>query len=105
MIIFFDDEALEELYSTGRTSDKKYKRLQSGVIKAYIKAVNYLRVATRIEDLFRIHSLRYEKKAGDLRGEEYVRINDKYRLRLSSFAGPDGVVVNVKLIEISKHYE
>ncbi len=51
MNIFFDDEALEELYSTGRTSDKKYKRLQSGVIKAYIKAVNYLRVATRIEDI------------------------------------------------------
>ncbi len=33
MIIFFDDEALEELYSTGRTSDKKYKRLQSGVMR------------------------------------------------------------------------
>ena len=37
MNIFFDDEALEELYSTGRTSDKKYKRLQNGIIKAYIK--------------------------------------------------------------------
>ncbi len=105
MNIFFDDEALEELYSTGRTSDKKYKRLQSGVIKAYIKAVNYLRVATRIEDLFRIHSLRYEKKTGDLQGQEYVRINNKYRLRFTSFAGQDGIALNVKLIEISKHYE
>lgn len=105
MIIFFDDKALEELYYTGHTSDKKYKKLQISIVKAYIKAVNYLRAATRIEDLFRIHSLCYEKKTGDRQGQEFVRINDKYRLRLSSFAGSDGIVVNVLLIEISKHYE
>lgn len=105
MIIFFEDQALEELYYTGHTSDKKYRRLRIGIIKAYIKAVNYLRAATRIEDLYRINSLHYEKKAGDLEGQEFVRINDKYRLRLKSFAGRDGIVVNVMLIEISKHYE
>ena len=105
MIIFFEDQALEELYYTGHTSDKKYKRLQNGIIKAYIKTVNYLRAATRIEDLFRIHSLRYEKKTGNLQGQEFVRINEKYRLRFKSFAGRDGLVVKVIFIEISKHYE
>lgn len=80
MKIFFEDKALEDLYYFGQTSDKKYKRL-------------------------RINSLHYEKKAGDLEGQEFVRINDKYRLRLKSFAEEDGIVVNVILIEISKHYE
>lgn len=69
---FFEDKALEDLYYFGQTSDKKYKRLRFGIIKAYIK---------------------------------FVRINDKYRLRLKSFAEEDGIVVNVILIEISKHYE
>ena len=105
MKIFFEDKALEDLYYFGQTSDKKYKRLRFGIIKAYLKAVNYLRAATRIEDLYRINSLHYEKIAGDLEGQEFVRINDKYRLRLKSFAEEDAIVVNVILIEISKHYE
>ena len=56
MKTFFEDKALEDLYYFGQTSDKKYKRLRFGIIKAYIKAVNYLRAATRIEDLYRIRS-------------------------------------------------
>ena len=93
MKIIFEDPALEELYLTGTTLDKKYKRLQKSVVKAYIKTVNYLRVSRRIEDLYRINSLHYSKKTGDRSGQEFVRINDKYRLRLKSLPNSEGIFV------------
>ena len=67
MIFFFENRALEDLYLTGFTIDKKYRRFQKNVIKAYIKTVNYLRDARRIEDLYLINSLRYSKKDGEPR--------------------------------------
>lgn len=69
MIIEFETKALEELYTTGSTSDSNYKRLSKDVVKRYVKVVNYLKAARRIEDLFLIKSLHYEKKKGDLNFE------------------------------------
>lgn len=62
MNILFETKALEELYTTGVTSDSEYKRLSKDVIKRYVKVVNYLKAARRIEDLFLIKSLHYEKR-------------------------------------------
>ena len=61
MNIEFETKALEELYTTGSTSDSNYKRLSKDVVKRYIKVVNYLKAARRIEDLFLIKSLRKRK--------------------------------------------
>lgn len=105
MEIFFEDNSLEELYLHGYTLDKKYKRLQKSIIKAYVKTVNYLRAVNKVEDLYRINSLHYEKKEGNMKGQEYVRINDKYRLRFHSHISQDSIAVCISLIEISKHYE
>lgn len=41
-------------------------------MKGYIKAYNHLRAAKRIEDLFRIGSLHYERLKGDLKDFESV---------------------------------
>jgi plasmid maintenance system killer protein len=62
MNIEFENEALEELYIKGTTQDQQYKRLSKDIIKRYVKVVNYLRGARRLEDLFLIKSLHYEKK-------------------------------------------
>ncbi len=105
MIIEFADVALQELYETGSTSDKKYKKLSKEIVKQYIKVVNFIRGASRIEDLFKIKSLHYEKKLGDLNGVDAVWINPQYRLLFNSSADEQGVVVNALLTEISKHYE
>ena len=67
--------------------------------------MNYLRAANRIEDLFLINSLHYEKKVGNLKDIEAVRINDQYRLLFRSSPDDQGIIVNALLIEISKHYE
>ena len=45
---------MKDLFLTGTTSDKRYKRLPQDIVKRYVKVVNYLRAARRIEDLFNI---------------------------------------------------
>lgn len=105
MNIEFDNKGLEELYTFAATQDHRYKRLSKDIIKRYIKVVNYIKAARRLEDLFLIKSLHYEKKKGDLNGVDAVWINDQYRLLFNSSADENNIVVNALLIEISKHYE
>ena len=105
MRIAFEDTALEELYVNGATDSSKYRKLPKDLIKQYIKVVNYIRAARRLEDLFCIKSLHYEKKKGDLQGVDAVWINRQYRLLLHSSPDEEGIVVNALFFEISKHYE
>ncbi len=105
MNISFNDSALEELYTTGSTNVRKYKKLSQEIVKQYVKTVNYIKAATRVEDLYLIKSLHYEKKKGDLEGVEVVWINTQYRLHFESSPDGNGIVVNALIIEISKHYE
>ena len=105
MNIEFDNTALEELYANGATEDRQYKRLPKDIVKRYVKVVNYLKAARRIEDLYLVKSLHYEKKKGDLKGVDAVWINDQYRLLFQSSPDNSGIVVNALLFEISKHYE
>ena len=67
MNIEFDNAALEELYVSGVTKDNKYKKLSKDIVKRYIKVVNFIRAARRIEDLFLIKSLHYEKRRAILK--------------------------------------
>ncbi|MBR0037556.1 MAG: type II toxin-antitoxin system RelE/ParE family toxin [Bacteroidales bacterium] len=105
MNIEFENDALQELYIGGATRDSKYKRLSKDIVRQYIKTVNYLKAVRRIEDLYMIKSLHYEKKKGDLKGVEAVWINAQYRLLFYSSPDNDGIIVNALLFEISKHYE
>ena len=105
MNIEFNNTALEELYTNGETQDHQYKRLSKDIVKRYIKVVNYIRGARRLEDLFQIKSLHYEKKKGDLNGVDAVWSNDHYRLFFYSSPDETGIIVNALLFEISKHYE
>ncbi len=105
MKIVFEDAALEELYVSGTTTNSLYRKLAKDVVKQYVKVVNYIRAARRIEDLYFIKSLHYEKKKGDLNGVDAVWINKQYRLLFNSSPNEEGIVVNALLFEISKHYE
>ena len=105
MKIVFENAALEELYVSGTTMNSLYRKLAKDVVKQYVKVVNYMRAARRIEDLYSIKSLHYEKKKGDLNGVDAVWINRQYRLLFNSSPDEEGIVVNALLFEISKHYE
>ncbi len=52
---------MRELFEEGKSSDKKH-RFQPQVIKQYVKTVNKLRNTLKLEDLFVINSLNYQKK-------------------------------------------
>jgi len=105
MNIEFENKALEELYTTGATQDHQYKRLSRDVVKRYVKVVNYLKAARRLEDLFLIKSLHYERKKGDLKGVDTVWISPQYRLFFYSSPNENEIIVNALIFEISKHYE
>jgi len=57
MEIKFDKTYLEELYSLGKTTDKKH-RFQPQIILKYRKTIDILESVARVEDLFRYNSLR-----------------------------------------------
>lgn len=107
MNIAFEDPALQELFETGKTKKNKfYYKLPIGVIKQFVHKVNIIKSATRIEDLYKIKSLHYEKKGGNLAGQEAVYINIQYRLFFTSYPDEDTLVVsNIVFEKISKHYE
>ena len=97
MNIYTEDESLVELLEEGCTNDKRYKKLPKDAVRGYIKAYNHLKAARRIEDLFRIGSLHYERLIGNLKGYESVRCK-------SSALGDSLIITEIELIEISDHY-
>ncbi len=108
MEIEFENDALRELFEDGvkAKSNKKY-RLQQSVIKQYISKVIALLNAPNIESLYTMNSLHYEKKKGDLKGIEAIRINSKYRLEfVSRVEGDEPDLITIcSLTEISNHYQ
>lgn len=104
MKIIFEKKYLEEMYTTGKTKSKKY-HFQPEVLRKYIETVDKLRAANRVEDLFVVRSLHYEKLAGDKKGLESVRITLQYRLEfVSSFSEIESITI-CSLFDISKHYQ
>lgn len=105
MKIEFEQEYLRELYEEGKASSKKH-RYQPQVIKQYRKTLDYLKSATKVEELLRIHSLNYEKLTGNKKGVESVRVNDQYRIEFKSwFQGDEPHTITIcSIIELSNHY-
>ena len=98
MNIIFEDKALEELYTDGSTKSHQYYKLSKDVIKQYIKVVNFLKAARRVEDLFYIKSLHYEKKKGDLNVS--IRLNTYCSSFGSVVPLPCKIATNPKLLFI-----
>jgi proteic killer suppression protein len=106
MVLEFEKEYLHQLFVEGETKEKKH-RFQPQIIKQYTKTVNTLRSAPNIEFLYKLKSLHYEKKSGDLQDIEAVWINDQYRLEFKSHvedAEPD-IITICSLIDLSNHYK
>ena len=103
MEIVFRNTLLSDLFENKKVESKEFKSNPT-VVKQYIKTVNKLRSATRIEQLFQMASLNYEKLSGNRKGQSSVRINDQYRLIFEEIT-KDDVVKILALEEISKHYE
>jgi len=106
MKIIFEEEYLSELYENGKAKNKKY-RFQKNVIKKYVQTIDKLRVAIKIEDLFPLKSLNYEKLIGTKKGLESVRVDQKYRIEFKIVIEgdePDTITI-CSIIELSNHYK
>lgn len=104
MKIIFIKNYLQELYEDGKAKSKKH-RFQTDIIKRYKSTIDKLRAANRIEDLFPIKSLNYEKLKGKEELES-VRINDKFRIIFKSKieGEPPNLITICSIMELSNHY-
>jgi proteic killer suppression protein len=106
MKVAFEKKYLRELYDTGKTTDKKH-RFQPQVVNGYLKCVKYLTKAARMEDLYLINSLNYEKLKGDEKGFSSIRIDDRYRLKFRETVNLNNIleIEICSLVDITNHYK
>ena len=105
MIVIFDKDYLEELYSKGKTDDKRH-RFQPDIVKRYKKRIDILKRALNIEELFTIHSLNYEVLKGDKAGISSIRVNNQYRIEFTvSNQDSETIVYICNILEVSNHYK
>lgn len=105
MYIEFDKDYLRELYTDGKTKDKKH-RFQPEIIRNDQKVVFLLSAANTVTDLFRNNSLNYEVLQGDKKGISSVRINKKYRLEFTVRDVLNEQIITIcRLLDISNHYK
>jgi len=105
MNITFEKEYLQELYETGKTTDKKY-RFQPEVIKAYAKCIYRMQEAITPEDLYRYKSLNFEALQGGKKGLYSVRVNLQYRIEFEIQPENENVEITVcNIVELSNHYK
>lgn len=102
MEIKFEKDYLRELFYDGEAKDKQH-RFQHQVVRKYVRVVNILESVNKPIDLFRYHSLHYEKLVGDKAGTESVRVNDQYRIEFKTTS--EGEITICNITELSNHYK
>lgn len=103
MNVIFIDNALLELYETGKTKDNHYKKLcrDKNFVEDYIGVIDLMMAVDKVDDLRTYSYLHYEKLK--YRPESSVRIDNGRVERLIFTEHEDGI--EVRLIEIdSTHY-
>ena len=81
MIVSFEKEYLREMYSDGKTTDKKH-RFQPAIIRKYIRVIDLMIDQPDTLALTKYNGLNYEQLKGDKAGLSSVRVNDQYRICL-----------------------
>lgn len=105
MIVNFEKEYLLNLYTTGKTTDKKY-RFQPQIIKKYIYVINLMSAQNDVNGLMQYHSLNYEHLHGDKEGRSSVRVNDQYRIEFTETIEEGRQVATIcNIVELSNHYK
>ncbi|MDE6039302.1 MAG: type II toxin-antitoxin system RelE/ParE family toxin [Paramuribaculum sp.] len=105
MIVEFDKTYLRDLYTLGHCNDKKH-RLRPDVISRYKRCIDYLKWATRKEDLFRLNSLRFEALTGDKAGTFSISVNMKYRIEFTIRENDEEPILYIcNILELSNHYD
>jgi len=87
----FADRHTQEIYITGRS-----KRLPSEILKRAIRRLEYIDLATCIDDLSVPPSNRLHSLKGDRKGQYSISINDQWRI---CFRFIDGDAYDVEITD------
>ena len=105
MIITFDKKYLQELYTNGKTGNKKHW-FQPNIVSKYVKVINLMKQEINVLELVKYGSLHYEKLHGDKEGMSSVRVNDQYRIEFSeTIESGEQIATICNIIELSNHYK
>ena len=105
MIVTFNEDYLEKLYTKGETGIKRL-RFQPQIVRGYQKGIKFLIQAKRKEDLFPFKSLHFEALHGDKEGRFSIRANDQYRIEFTLEETDDEPIVTIcNIMELSNHYK
>ena len=105
MVVTFNEDYLEKLYSKGETGTKKIW-FQPQVVRGYQKGIKYLIQAKRKEDLYPFKSLYFEALHGDKEGRFSIKANDQYRIEFTLEESDEEPVVTIcNIMELSNHYK
>ena len=105
MVVTFNEDYLEKLYSKGETGTKKIW-FQPQVVRGYQKGIKYLIQAKRKEDLYPFNSLHFEALHGDKEGRFSIKANDQYRIEFTLEESSEEPVVTIcNIMDLSNHYK
>lgn len=106
-VIYDNAPELLELYTNGKTKDKRYRSLPKGVKQKFVMVISKFEEYNGPIEYINQHipGLHYERMKGDKKGIESVRLNRDYRLEfVSSIEQGVEVITIVTLVKISNHY-
>ncbi len=104
MIVVFKERYLKELYTEGKSSDKKH-RYQPQIVLKYIRIIDLMVCQDNVLGLMKYGSLHYEHLHGDKEGISSVRVNDQYRMEfVEENDGQQEFATIIDITELSKHY-
>ena len=105
MVVTFNEDYFERLYTKGETGLKKYK-FQPQIVRGYQKAIKYLIQAKCKEELYPFRSLHFEALHGSKEGRFSVRANNQYRVEFTINETESKPVVTIcNIMELSNHYQ
>lgn len=102
MKVRFKTEELRLLYEVNPNEIKGKQKFSKEVVKQYQAKVNILIAISALNELLAFRSLNFEKLKGNRSGEMSIRLNKQFRL---IFQEIEDNLVQLEVIEISKHYE
>ncbi|MEM6813327.1 MAG: type II toxin-antitoxin system RelE/ParE family toxin [Bacteroidota bacterium] len=102
MKVAFKTKELERLYTTPLNEIRGKQKFSREVIKQYQAKVRILTVIEKLKDLYQIRSLNFEGLSGNRKGQFSIRLNKQFRLILIEV---EDELIEIEIIEISKHYE
>lgn len=105
MEVVFQKEYLQELYVSGKSSDKKH-RYQPEIVRKYIRVLDLMMSLPDVNSLSKFNALNYEQLKGNKQGFSSVRVNDKYRVEfIEEVRDNERVATICNIIELSNNYK